>query len=154
MSLSKRDRFSINTIIGPGTSVYGDIESGGFIRVDGSLRGDLTARGQIVVGEKARIKSNISGTSITIGGVVYGNVLASERLIVLSTGLVLGNIVTRRIQADEGCFIHGKIRVCSTDETWKTAAAEIAEPPKVPDIEAPRPLPPIGAPETGSTLYP
>jgi cytoskeletal protein CcmA (bactofilin family) len=124
--LSKGDRFSINTIIGPNTSVYGDIEAGGFTRVDGSLRGDLNARGQIVVGKKARIKSNVSGTSVTIGGVVYGNVLASERLIILATGLVLGNIVTRRIQADEGCLIHGKVRVCGTEETWKAAVAEVS----------------------------
>jgi cytoskeletal protein CcmA (bactofilin family) len=150
--LSKRERFSINTIIGPDTSVYGNIESGGFTRVDGSLRGDLTARGQIVVGEKARIKSNVSGTSITIGGVVYGNVLASERLIVLSTGLILGDIVTRRIQADEGCLIHGKIRVCSTEELWKAAVAEIAGPPPVPErkpFETGAPgIPPVEAPGT------
>ena len=165
--MSKRDRFSINTIIGPDTSVSGDIEAGGFTRVDGSLQGDLTARGQIVVGEKARIKSNISGTSITIGGVVYGNVLASERLIVLSTGLVLGDIVTRRIQADEGCLIHGKIRVCGTDELWKAAAGEIAgslpdarreippEPPEREPLESGAPkIPPTEAPKTGSILFP
>jgi cytoskeletal protein CcmA (bactofilin family) len=148
--LSKRDRFSINTIIGPDTSVYGNIESGGFTRVDGSLRGDLTTRGPIVVGEKARIKSNVSGTSITIGGVVYGNVQASERLIVLSTGLILGNIVTRRIQADEGCLIHGKIRVCSTDEIWKAAVKEIAGPAQDPPLEVPE----RGSFETGARESP
>ncbi|GHT95522.1 cell shape determination protein CcmA [Spirochaetia bacterium] len=116
--------FSVNSIIGPNTSITGDIESGGFTRVDGSMRGNLNAKGRIVVGERARMKSNISGTAITIGGVVYGNVLASERVVVLSTGLVLGDIITRRIQADEGCLIHGRVTVCKDDEKWDRAVAE------------------------------
>jgi cytoskeletal protein CcmA (bactofilin family) len=134
MAVDKQKNYSINTIIGPGTSVYGDLESGGFTRVDGNLRGNLTARGQVVVGEKGRIKSNISGTSITIGGVVYGNVLASERLIILATGLVLGDIVTRRIQADEGCLVHGKVTVCTTDEKWDQAVTELQKNPE-PEVE-------------------
>ncbi|GHV88052.1 cell shape determination protein CcmA [Spirochaetia bacterium] len=121
MSGNKRRDLSINTIIGPGTFVTGEVEAGGFTRVDGSLRGDLTAKGRVVVGERARMKSNISGTAVTIGGVVSGNVLASERVIILSTGIVLGDIITRRIQADEGCVVHGQITVCQTDEKWNGA---------------------------------
>ena len=124
MSNGKLEDFSINTIVGPGASINGDIESGGFTRIDGSIRGNLSAKGRVVVGEKARMKSNISGTTITIGGVVYGSILASERIIILNTGLVLGDIITRRIQADEGCLIHGKVTVCQSDEAWDKAVAE------------------------------
>jgi cytoskeletal protein CcmA (bactofilin family) len=124
MAVTKHEDFSINTIIGPNTRLNGDIETGGFTRVDGSIQGNLTARGRVVIGEKARLKSNISGTTITIGGVVYGNVLASERLIILSTALVMGDIITRRIQADEGCLIHGKVSVCTSEEGWNRALSE------------------------------
>ncbi|GMO27534.1 MAG: polymer-forming cytoskeletal protein [Termitinemataceae bacterium] len=116
--------FSINTMVGAGSSVQGDIEAAGFTRIDGNIRGDLSVRGRIVVGENARLKSNINGTSVTVGGVVYGNVIASDNLIVLSTGLVLGDVITRRIQAEEGCIIHGKIIVCNDDEKWDLAIAE------------------------------
>jgi cytoskeletal protein CcmA (bactofilin family) len=78
----------------------------------------------VVVGEKARMQGNISGTTVTVGGVVYGNILASERISILDTGLVLGDIITRRIQADEGCLIHGKVTVCQSDEAWDKAVAE------------------------------
>ena len=124
MASGSRSEFSINTIIGPRTSVMGSIESGGFTRVDGNLQGDLKAQGRIIVGEKARMKSNISGTSITVGGVVYGNIIASERLVVLATGLIIGDVITRRIQADEGCLIHGKVRVCKSEDAWNTAFSE------------------------------
>ena len=116
--------FSINTIIGPNTSVRGDVETGGFTRIDGSIRGNVNARGRIVIGEKARMHSHISGTAITIGGVVYGNVIASESLVILSTALVLGDIITRRIQADEGCLIHGKVLVCPEEARWNKALSE------------------------------
>jgi cytoskeletal protein CcmA (bactofilin family) len=121
---SHRGDFSINTIIGPNTSVAGDLEIGGFIRIDGNVRGDVSARGRVVIGEDARMRSNISGTSVTIGGVVCGNVLASERLTVLSTGLVIGDVITRRIQADDGCLIHGKVQVCPSEESWNRALSE------------------------------
>ena len=124
MASVKNEDFSINTIIGPGTSVSGDIESGGFTRVDGNVLGDVKARGRVVIGERARMKSNVSGTFVTVGGVVFGNVLASERLIVLATGLVMGDIITRRIQADEGCLIHGRVWVCRTEEAWNRALSE------------------------------
>jgi cytoskeletal protein CcmA (bactofilin family) len=124
MSTVKREDFSINTIIGPGTSVKGDIDSGGFTRVDGSILGNVNARGRVVIGEKARMKSHVSGTVVTVGGVVYGNILASEQIIILATGLVLGDIITRRIRADEGCLIHGRVRVCKNDEAWEKAVAE------------------------------
>ena len=124
MASFRHEDYSINTIIGPGTSVSGDIESGGFTRVDGNVHGDVKARGRVIIGERARMKSNVSGTFVTIGGVVFGNVLASERLVILTTGLVMGDIITRRIQADEGCLIHGRVRVCKTEEGWNLAIAE------------------------------
>jgi cytoskeletal protein CcmA (bactofilin family) len=124
MADHKREDFSINTIIGPGTGVAGNIESGGFTRVDGSVRGDLIARGRVVIGEKARMRSNVSGTFVTVGGVICGNVTASERIIILATGLVMGDIITRRIQADEGCLIHGRVKVCQSEEAWNRALAE------------------------------
>lgn len=120
----KNNDFSINTIIGPNTSVKGDIETGGFTRIDGFIRGNVTARGRIVIGEKARMRSNISGTAITIGGIVNGNVIASESLVILSTALVLGDIITRRIQADDGCLIHGKVSVCPDEAQWNRALSE------------------------------
>jgi cytoskeletal protein CcmA (bactofilin family) len=127
MASVRHKDFSINTIIGPGSSVHGNIESPGFTRVDGNFLGDLKAHGQVVIGEKARMKSNVSGTSITIGGVVCGNVLASEGLIILATGLVRGDIITRKIRADEGCLIHGRVKVCRTGEAWDKAVSEHRE---------------------------
>jgi len=122
--MANRSDFSINTIIGPNTSLTGDIEAGGFTRVDGSIRGDVRAKGRVVVGERARMKGNVNGTNITIGGVVFGNVIADGHLVILSTAIVIGDLITRRIQADDGCFVNGKITVCPNDESWTKTVSE------------------------------
>jgi cytoskeletal protein CcmA (bactofilin family) len=110
----------VNTIIGPDTFVEGNINSAGFTRIDGSVKGDLSAAGRVIVGEKARMKSNIQGTFVTIGGVVFGNVIASEKIVVLSTGLVVGDIISRHIKADEGALLHGRVIICTSLEQWQS----------------------------------
>jgi len=124
MISNRYEAFSINTIIGPNTNLKGNIETGGFTRIDGSIVGNVNARGRVVIGERARMRGNVSGTAITIGGVVCGNVIAAEALVILSTALVLGDVITRRIQADDGCLIHGKVLVCPDEESWSHTVSE------------------------------
>ena len=108
----KNEDLSINTIVGHGTTFRGEIDAAGFVRVDGNIHGDVTARGRVVIGEKARMRSDIVGTTVIVGGAVKGNIYASEGVTILSTGLVIGDIVTRRIQADDGVFLQGRVIVC------------------------------------------
>jgi cytoskeletal protein CcmA (bactofilin family) len=122
--MSKNSDYSINTIIGPNTNVTGNIESAGFARIDGSIRGNVKAQGKVVAGQRARLKGNVSGTAVTVGGVILGNIFASESIVVLSTALVVGDIITRRIQADDGCIINGKVSVCPDEESWVKAVSE------------------------------
>jgi cytoskeletal protein CcmA (bactofilin family) len=123
----KVKEFALNTIIGPGSFVRGDISGGGFTRIDGEVKGNLHANGRVVVGANARMRSSITGTNVTIGGVIDGNILASERLIVLSSALIIGDIITRRIEAHEGCLIHGRVRVCQSAESWERAKSEFRD---------------------------
>ncbi|MCL1813371.1 MAG: polymer-forming cytoskeletal protein [Treponema sp.] len=127
LQIKKQGVFAINTIIGPGSFVRGDIEAPGFARIDGNVKGNLHAQGRVVIGESARMKSSITGTTITIGGVVDGNILASERIIVLPSALIIGDIFTRRIEAGVGCIIHGKVRVCKSEDSWERAKSEFKD---------------------------
>ena len=119
--------FSINTIIGPNTNITGDIEVAGFARIDGSIRGNVMARGRVVIGERARIKGNVTGANMTIGGVVCGNIIADGYLVILSSALIIGDIITRRIQADDGCFVNGKVTVCPNDDSWTKTVSEFRD---------------------------
>ena len=54
------DDISINTIIGLGSAVSGDVHANGFIRVDGDIDGNLESTGNIIIGDKARINGSIT----------------------------------------------------------------------------------------------
>jgi cytoskeletal protein CcmA (bactofilin family) len=98
---------SINTIIGLGSFIRGDLKISGFIRIDGDLDGSLETGGKVIVGESARIRGDIRARVITVGGVVQGDIVAPEGVIILSSGLVIGNILTKRLVVEESVVLNG-----------------------------------------------
>ncbi len=101
------DNISINTIVGPGCFVDGSLNVPGFLRIDGDVNGNINTPGRVIIAENARIKGNIRARSVSVGGMVQGDIIAPEEVIVLPTGLVLGAILTKKIRLDENVFLHG-----------------------------------------------
>lgn len=102
------DDISINTLIGPGAFVAGDLKVVGFIRIDGDIDGNLETSGRVIVGEKARIRGNVTSQAAIIGGVVEGDVLAPDGIQLFSTSTVIGDVITKRLQIDENALVHGQ----------------------------------------------
>lgn len=113
----------INSILGPGSSISGDIKVNGFVRVDGDIDGNLIATGNVIIGEKARILGNVQAKTITIGGIVKGNVIASQSVQLLSSSVVIGDITARRIRADENVFLQGHCIALTDDTEFEEACA-------------------------------
>lgn len=102
----------INTLVGQGSSFKGDVTVHGYFRVDGDFQGTITTEGRILVSPTARVKGTLTGRDIVIGGVVKGDLYASERVTLLSTALVVGNVYAPRIRIDRGVLVEGYC--CST----------------------------------------
>ena len=68
----RSDDFSINTVIGEGSTVSGDLRINGSVRLDGDVRGDLETDGNVQIGERARLCGNLTAKSAIIGGIVLG----------------------------------------------------------------------------------
>jgi Integral membrane protein CcmA involved in cell shape determination len=116
---------SINSIIGPGSTISGDIKVNGYVRVDGDIDGNLETTGNIIIGEKARIQGNVIARAVTIiGGIVKGNITASESVDLLSTSTVLGDIITHKIHADENIIFHGHCIALSNKDAYNEALAK------------------------------
>lgn len=98
---------SINTILGLGSFIRGELKISGFIRIDGDLDGSLETGGKVIVGESARIRGDVRARSITVGGVVQGDIVAPEGVTILSSGLVIGNILTKRLVVEESVILNG-----------------------------------------------
>jgi len=102
----------INTIVGQGSSFKGDVAVHGFFRVDGDFQGSVTTEGRILVSPSGRVKGSLSGRDIVIGGVVKGDLYATERISLLASALVVGNLYAPRINMEQGVLVEGYC--CST----------------------------------------
>jgi cytoskeletal protein CcmA (bactofilin family) len=101
----------VNSLIGAGSSVDGDIDIDGLLRIDGDVRGSVRVTGKIVVGAAGRVEASIRAQSAIIGGIVKGDVYVAERLRILSGGVVIGNVFAPRLEAEEGTVVHGDVAV-------------------------------------------
>ncbi len=101
------DDISINTILGHGSAITGNIKINGFVRIDGDIDGNLETDGNIIIGENARIRGNVKAKSVIVGGIVLGNIEASQSIKVLATSAVIGDIVSHKIQVEQNAIIHG-----------------------------------------------
>jgi cytoskeletal protein CcmA (bactofilin family) len=97
----------IETIIGPATQVKGNISAGGTIRIDGQAEGELTAKGDIIVGEGGIVRAQVKGRSATIAGTVHGNVDVADKLELTSSAKLYGDIKTGVLIIGEGAVFKG-----------------------------------------------
>ncbi len=95
------------TLISATTSFSGSIKSDGLITVHGRVEGDIETAGALLVGKQGQIQANINAQNVAVAGAVVGNIFASERLEIASTGKVLGDISTSCLVIEEGGFFHG-----------------------------------------------
>jgi cytoskeletal protein CcmA (bactofilin family) len=96
------------TFLGKGSQFKGIVTFEGTIRIDGRLEGEIHTKGTLVVGEHAVIEGDVSADVVISGGRVTGNIVASEKVQLLSTGIVLGTIKTPLLTVEEGVRFMGK----------------------------------------------
>lgn len=130
---SPRQPVGFETVLGVTATLQGDLRSQGNIRLDGMFEGTLEIDGNVLVGESAKITADINARNISIAGAVRGNV-NGNKVQILRTGRVWGDINAAAITTEEGAFIDGKITMVSHE-----AAAQSFEPPSLPEPELAEP---------------
>jgi len=116
------------TIISNGVKIDGKLTSGGNIRVEGEIQGDISSQKNIVVGEGGKVNGQINADSITIGGKVSGTVKAKEKLILDPKGYLKGDIFTKILVVEEGARFDGKSKMGDQENTWKRIEPAKTEP--------------------------
>lgn len=114
------DSDKVDSVIGAGSVVKGDIHSRGTLRIDGNVEGKVTADAAVVVGSKGVVKGTISASHVMVGGSVHGNVAAREKVEILSTGRLYGDVTTpaAKFVVAEGVIFEGRC-VMSQPEAGK-----------------------------------
>ncbi len=104
----------VNSIVGEGTRFNGELDLNGLLRIDGDFTGTITTSGKVLVGKNGRAECTINASTVVIGGAVRGDIYSSEKVIVLSSGIILGNIFTPRLIVEEGVILDGNCAINSS----------------------------------------
>jgi len=120
----KVDDISINTILGKGSSVTGDLRINGFVRLDGDIDGNLETDGNVIIGDNARIRGDVKAKSVIISGIVIGNIIAQEGIKILSEAAVLGDVISRKVQIDDKATFNGRCISIKDEELFEKQAAQ------------------------------
>lgn len=97
----------VETIIGKDTLFKGSIVLNGSIRIDGQVEGELTTAADVIVGETGNLKVQIKARNATIAGVVNGNMEVADKLELLATGKLYGDIKVGSLVIGEGAVFKG-----------------------------------------------
>jgi cytoskeletal protein CcmA (bactofilin family) len=101
--------------IGQNVTIEGKVISNQDIRIDGHVQGSVeVGQHEVVLGAGSEVKANLNARSVIIGGTVSGDVTASERIQIQSTGVLLGDIVTPRLIIQDGGLLRGKADVAGS----------------------------------------
>ncbi|RJP68739.1 MAG: polymer-forming cytoskeletal family protein [Candidatus Abyssobacteria bacterium SURF_17] len=111
------DTSKVDTVVGPGSTLKGDIHSRGTLRIDGNVEGNVRADAAVIVGEKGVVKASVIANHIIIGGTVHGNVNGREKVEILSTGRMYGDVTTAaaKFVVAEGVIFEGRCTMSQTD---------------------------------------
>lgn len=104
---NEMENHTIN-LIGTGTIIDGNIVSNGDIRIDGSLKGNLSTKGKVIVGDTGKISGEVNCKNFEVEGSVDGKVVVSELLSLRAKSKILGDITTSKLAIEPGAVFTGK----------------------------------------------
>ncbi len=103
----------IDSLIGAGTRVTGDVQFRGGLRIDGEVIGNVRADGDesgtLVLSEHARIEGAVSVTHAVINGSVHGPIESTEFLELQPQARIVGDVVYNRLEVHLGAIVKGRL---------------------------------------------
>lgn len=97
----------VNSIIGEGSEFKGEFNINGLLRIDGKFKGTIATDGKVLIGQTGEAITDIKARVVVIGGTIKGNIYATERVIMLSTGTIHGNVITPSLIMEDGVTFEG-----------------------------------------------
>lgn len=109
---------SIDSLIGAGTTIDGNISFSGGLRVDGHVNGNIVSKGDqpgmLVISEQAEVAGEIHVNHVVVNGRINGPIHASETLDLQAKAHVTGDVHYRRIEIQGGAVLQGTM-VCEAE---------------------------------------
>lgn len=105
--MSRGDERSEVSVVGPGTRIEGTVVAAGSLRVEGEVKGKITAEREVTLSPQGRVEANIQAGSIVLAGQVKGNLAATGDVSLPADSRLDGNI--RAHNVDVGGVVKGDI---------------------------------------------
>ncbi len=104
----------IEVTLGPTTSINGDLECDGIVRIEGVYQGSIKTVSNVIISESARVDAHIEAQNVSVSGQVKGSIVAQGRLEILSTGRVWADATVTSFLLDDGGKLHGGLKMFGT----------------------------------------
>jgi len=111
------------TFLGRGVNFKGVVSFDGTVRIDGRLEGEIHTKGTLMVGEHAVLKGIITAGTLISGGKINGTITALEKVQLLKSGVLIGEVHAPSFSMEEGAHFQG---ICDM------GAPKLVEEPHVP----------------------
>lgn len=104
----------IDSLIGAGTQIEGNIRFTGGLRIDGEVKGNIDAvdgasSSTLVLSEQARIEGSVNVAHLILNGTIVGFVTVSEALEMQSRARIVGDVDYALIEMHQGAVIEGRL---------------------------------------------
>lgn len=106
------------------------------LRINGTFEGKLDTKGNLTIGENAKVRASIQGDNIVIAGKVVGNVTASQSLSIVSPASIEGDIITPRLSVGEGAVIEGHVTMKTAGNAGQDVFLTLRDVAQYLDLEA------------------
>lgn len=101
----------IDTFLSKTTSFDGKLVTEGAVRIDGKFCGEISVKGDLLIGEEGLIQANVSARNLLISGELKGSVSVSGRVEITSSGKLFGDISVGQMVIDEGAVFEGNCQM-------------------------------------------
>jgi len=116
---------SVDTLIGVGTEIQGDLEFTGGLRIDGKVTGNIKSidsnNSTLVLSETAYVEGNITVSHVIINGRINGNIIATERVMLQPNAVIKGDVRYRTVEMSLGASVNGAL-VCDSSGPKQASA--------------------------------
>jgi len=98
--------------LGPGLQIKGEISGNEDLRLDSKVEGSISIGGfRLTVGPGAHLNADVVAREAIISGQVKGDIRAHDRIEILKSASVVGDLTTSKIVIEEGAYMNGGIEI-------------------------------------------
>lgn len=97
----------VETIVGEGTIVKGDIKAEGILRVEGKIEGNIECIKDFILAESGQVDAKLKAENAIIAGKYNGDMNINGNLEIKSTGRVIGDVNINGLIVEDGGMLDG-----------------------------------------------